>query len=105
MTISSAMHRLASRGPLRHGGVDVRRLPDDEAATVRQGVPVVLPVRESSPGGFYGTADEGHLLSRAVFPVGVRLAGQAAGRRVDQPWSEWPIAAHQLDELAADQDG
>ena len=70
MTISSAMHRLASRGPLRHGGVDVERLPDDEAATVRQGVPVVLPVREGAPGGSYGTADEGHLLCPAVFPVG-----------------------------------
>ncbi len=71
MTISSAMHRLASRGLLRHGGVDVERQPDDEAATVRQGVPVVLPVRGGSPGGSYGTADEGHLLCRAVFLVEV----------------------------------
>ncbi|WNV77166.1 hypothetical protein RTG05_07795 [Geodermatophilus sp. DSM 44513] len=56
MTFSWAMHRLPSVGPLRHGGVDVGRLPDDEAATVGQGVPVVLPVREGSPGGSCGTA-------------------------------------------------
>ena len=73
MMITSAMHWLSSRGALRHGGVNVERLPDDEAATVRQGVPVVLPVRQHSPGGSYGTADEGHLLCLAVFPIGVRL--------------------------------
>lgn len=48
MTISSAMRRLASRGPLRHCGVDLEWRPDDEAARPA-GVPVILPVREGSP--------------------------------------------------------
>ncbi len=51
----------------------------------RQGVPVVLPVREGLSGGSYGTAGEGHLLCPAVFPVGVPLAGQGCGSSVDQP--------------------
>lgn len=63
MTISSAMHRLASRGPPCDPGVDAERLPDDEAATGSQVVPVVIPVRESSPGRSYGTADEGTCLT------------------------------------------
>ena len=46
----------------------------DESATGSQGVPVVLPVREGSPGGSYGTVAEGHPLCPAVFPTGVRLA-------------------------------
>jgi hypothetical protein len=66
-----------TRPPLRHGGVDVERQPDDEAAGGRQGVPVVLPLREGSPGGSYGTAAEGHVLCPAVFPGGVPLRYQA----------------------------
>ncbi len=41
-----------------------------------RGVPVVLPVRDGSPGGSYGTAVEGHALSAAMFPVEVGLAEQ-----------------------------
>ena len=71
MTISSAMHRLASRAPLRQGGVHVERQPNDEAATARQGVPFVLPVREGSPGGSYGTAASWPMASPASFPLWV----------------------------------
>ncbi len=59
---------------LRHAGVDVELQPD-EAVAGRQDVPVVLPMRESPPGGPYGTAEERHLLCRAVFSVGVSLTG------------------------------
>src|SRR5919199_376690 len=48
-------------GLLRPGGVDAERQSEDKAATGRQGVPVVLPVREGSPGGSYGTAAEGRV--------------------------------------------
>ncbi len=58
--------------PLRPGGVDVERRPDDKAATGRQGVPVVLPVREGSPGGSYGNGGRGARLCPALFPVGLR---------------------------------
>src|SRR3954454_6909992 len=79
MTISFAMRWLASPGPLQHGGVDVERRPDDEAASVRQGVPVVLPARQGSPGGSYGTADEGApALSRGV-PGRGSLTGRPTG--------------------------
>src|SRR4051794_41983977 len=67
------MHRLASRGPCDPGAWT---LSDSRMTRLRagwQGVPVVLPVREGSPGGSYGTADERHLPCPAVFPAGVRL--------------------------------
>jgi hypothetical protein len=53
-------------------------------------------MREGAPGGSYGTADERHLLCRAVFSAGVPLPGRlafwigalpddAANGGVDQP--------------------
>lgn len=71
MTISSACTG-QPHVALRAGGVDGERQPDDDAAGGWKSVPVVLPVREGSPGGSIGTADEGHLPCPAVFPAGVR---------------------------------
>ena len=60
-------------GLLRPGGADVERQPDDEAATGSQGVPLVLPVREDSPGGSCGTVAEEHPLCPAAFLTGFGL--------------------------------
>ncbi len=80
MTISSGVAPARVTGLARPGGADVERQPEDDAATGSQGVPVVLPVREGSPGGSYGTAAEGHSLCPAVFPTGVPLAGLSSAR-------------------------
>ena len=50
--------------------MDVELPPDDQPATGPQGVPVVLPVREGSPGRAYGTAAEGHPFRPAAFRPG-----------------------------------
>ena len=70
--------RSASRRLLRHGDVDAERRPDNEAAAGRQGVPVVLPVREDSSGGSYGTATEG-CVCVLRFPVGFPCETPAGG--------------------------
>ena len=55
-------------GLLRDGGLGVERPAVDAALPAHEGVPVVLPVRDGSPGGSYGTAVEGHALSPAMLP-------------------------------------
>ncbi len=80
-------HRFAPRSLMRHGGVDVERRPDDEAAAGRQGVPVVLPVREGSPGGSYGNGGRGARLCPALFPVEVPLVRR---RHVAREGVRWP---------------
>ncbi len=40
----------------------------------REGVPVVLPVRDGSPGGPYGTTAERHVLRPAGLPIEAPLA-------------------------------
>ncbi len=67
-------------GLLRDGGLGVERLAVD-AAPDHEGVPVVLSVREGSPGGSYGAATKGHVLCPATFPAEVRFPRRAAGRR------------------------
>jgi hypothetical protein len=55
-----------------------------------RGVLVVLPVRDGSPGGSYGTAVEGRALRPAMFPVEVRLAGQGPQAICSRP--RWMLA-------------
>jgi hypothetical protein len=47
----------------------------------QEGVPVVLPVRDASPGGSYGTATEGHVLCPTMFPIEVPPAERPDRKR------------------------
>jgi hypothetical protein len=85
MATSSAMHRCVSRSSLlRHGAAGCRAGWRRRGSAGQQGVPVVLPVREGSPGGYYGTPAERPVLCPAVFPDAVRLTGPGYGSSEDR---------------------
>src|SRR3712207_7258602 len=87
MTIRSGCPGSRHRPPATRN-VDVERRPGDEVATGSQGVPVVLPVREGSPGGSNGTAAEGHPMCPAAFPDRGSSCGTAADVRSEEHTSE-----------------
>jgi hypothetical protein len=84
-TLSCAIHRFAvTQWLLQHDGC--RAAGGRRGSAGPQGVPVVLPLRDCSPGGSYGTAAEVRVSCPAMFRL--RLGDRCAvglQRRRDQP--------------------